>query len=214
MTGPGEPMILTELPTMRGVLRHGIYLQEKKLLMEDIDRRNYSIALMAKDVRMEVVSCWKRANAQFTPPIIITDKSIERKIQVAWKALEDFAWNRGGMYKETDRKVFCDKLDIPFYIASCNHDILSCREFGCNGCQDKAHLKDCNCRKEKRIPKGNLQFMMSMKVLRPLGAKAPMMISGMDIKETVRQNKAVERKERDLKWKETAAEKEKETEIL
>ena len=117
VTGPGEPMMLNELPTIRGVLRHGIYLQEKKLLEEDVDRRNYSIALIAKDVRMEVVSCWKRANAQFTPPIIITDKSIERKIQVAWKALEDFAWNRGGMYKETDRKVFCDKLDILFNIA-------------------------------------------------------------------------------------------------
>ena len=56
VTGPGEPMILTELPTMRGVLRHGIYLQEKKLLEEDIDRRNYSIALMAKGVRMELLS--------------------------------------------------------------------------------------------------------------------------------------------------------------
>ena len=55
---------------------------------------------------------------------------------------------------------------------------------------------------------------MSMKVLRPLGTKAPMMMSGIDTKETVRQNKAVERKERDMKWKVTAAEKEKETEIL
>ena len=45
VTGPGEPIILTELPTMRGVLRHEIYLEEKKLLEEDVDRRNYSLLL-------------------------------------------------------------------------------------------------------------------------------------------------------------------------
>ena len=146
--------------------------------------------------------------------MIITDKYIERKIQVAWKALEYFTWNRGGINKETYRKVFHDKLDIFFNIASCNNDILSYREFGCNGCQDNAHLKDCNCRKEKRIPKMELQFTLCIKLLRSLSEKALMMMSGMDIKETVRQNKAVERKERDMKWKVTAAEKEKETEIL
>ena len=58
VTGPGEPMAQTELPTLRGVLRHGIYLQEKKLLEEGVDRRNYSIKQQSMDVTMEVVSCW------------------------------------------------------------------------------------------------------------------------------------------------------------
>ena len=97
VTGPGKPMREMELPTLRGVLRHGIYLQEKKLLEEGVDRRNDSIILMAKDIRMALVSCWQRANPQFCPPIIITDKSIKRKIQVAWTGLENFAWKRGGM---------------------------------------------------------------------------------------------------------------------
>ena len=83
VTDPGEPMAQTKLPTLRGVLRHGIYLQEKKLLEEGMDRRNYSINQLIKDVRVEVVSCWQRANAQFSPPVTIKDKSIERKIQVA-----------------------------------------------------------------------------------------------------------------------------------
>ena len=52
-----------------GVLRHGIYLQEKKLLEEGVDRRNYSIKQQSMDVTMEVVSCWQRANAQFRPPV-------------------------------------------------------------------------------------------------------------------------------------------------
>ena len=64
--------------------RHGIYLQEKKLLEEEVDRRNYSVSMMAKDIRMALVSCWQKANPQFCPPIIITDKSIERKIQVTF----------------------------------------------------------------------------------------------------------------------------------
>ena len=84
VTRPGEPMRETELPTLQGILRHGIYLQEKKLLEEEVDRRNYSVSMMAKDIRMALVSCWQKANPQFCPPIIITDKSIERKIQVTF----------------------------------------------------------------------------------------------------------------------------------
>ena len=55
LTDPGEPMAQTEL-------RHGIYLvlQEKKLLEEGVDRRNYSIKQLSMDVTMEVVSCWQR----------------------------------------------------------------------------------------------------------------------------------------------------------
>lgn len=82
VTGPGEPMRETELPTLRGILRHGIYLQEKKLLEEEVDRRNYSVSMIAKDISVALVSCWQKANPQFCPPVIITNKSIERKIQV------------------------------------------------------------------------------------------------------------------------------------
>ena len=129
-------MAETELPTLRGVLRHGIYLQEKKLLEEGVDRRNYSIKQLAKDVRVEVVSCWQRANAQFSPPVTIADSSIERKIEVAWTTLEKLAWDKGGMFKEKDRRHFLDKLDFLFNIASCSHEILPCSESGCEGCQE------------------------------------------------------------------------------
>ncbi|KAK8374322.1 hypothetical protein O3P69_011013 [Scylla paramamosain] len=83
VTRPGEPMTHTELPTLRSILKHGIYIQEKKLMEEDVDRRNYSISKLVKDVRVEVVNCLQRANSQFSPPVIITDKYTERKIQVA-----------------------------------------------------------------------------------------------------------------------------------
>ena len=52
--------------------------------------------------------------------------------------------------------------------------------------------------------------MMSMKTRRPPGQKAPMMMVGPDIKETKRQQKAAERKEKAHKIKKATAEKEKE----
>ena len=184
------------------------------LLVEEVDRRNYTISLLAKDVRAELVCCWQRANAEFRPPVIMTNKSIERKIQVAWSALENYAWNRGGMKKEGDRKEFEDKLDFLFCISSCRHNILPCLEVGCSGCEEEAHLDQCTCKKGKKIPKLELSFMMSMKRLRPPGQKASMMMSGLDAKETSRQRGAAARKEKDVKAKERAAEKMKETEIL
>ena len=64
--------------------------------------------------------------------------------------------------------------------------------------------------REKRIPKLELAFMMSMKTRWPPGQKASMMMVGPDIKETKRQQKAAERKEKADKIKKATAEKEKE----
>jgi hypothetical protein len=188
-TGPVEAIPRSELPRMRVVLRHGIYLQDKLLLEEEIDRRNFSIQQMVKEIRMKVVICWQRANSRLS---LITDKSVEKKILVTLTALENFAWNRGGMKKEEDRKSFLDRLDHLFNIASCGHNILPCTEAGCEGCQEGAHLADCNCKKEKKIPKLELAFMMSMKALRPPGQKATMMIAGVDSEE----HKTVKNKEK------------------
>ena len=58
VTGPGKAINKSELPTMRAVLRHVIYLQDKLLLEEEIDRRNFSIQQMVTEIRMELVSCW------------------------------------------------------------------------------------------------------------------------------------------------------------
>ena len=80
----------------------------------------------------------------------------------------------------------------------------------CEGCQEGAHRLDCNCRRKKRIPKLELAFMMSMKTRQPPGQKASMMMVGPDIKETKRQQKAAERKEKADKIKKATAEKEKE----
>ena len=128
IVGVGEEMPITELPTLRMVLRHGIYLQEKALLEEDIDRRNFPIKDMAVILREQIESRYVRANALFSPPIIIAHSSIERKIQVAWTALTDIARERGSMKKKEDRTKFLEKLDFLFPITSCTHKVIPCLE--------------------------------------------------------------------------------------
>ena len=85
IVGSGEEMPLTELPTLRMVLRHGIYLQEKALLEDNINKRNFPIKVMAASLREEIEVRYKRANSLFHPPVIIATSSIERKIQVKTK---------------------------------------------------------------------------------------------------------------------------------
>ena len=82
IVGPGKPMSKTELPTLRASMQHGIYLQEIKLLQHGVDRKNYPVREMVKEIRQEVVACYQKANHQFKPPVIFADYSIERKLQV------------------------------------------------------------------------------------------------------------------------------------
>ena len=117
--------------------------------------------------------------------------------KVAWTALTDMSRERGGMKKQADRDKFVGKLDYLFSITSCTHKIIPCSEdVSCDGCEIGAHLQDCNCHKEKRIPRLELKFMMIMQAYRPAGQKASMMISGPDKVESARQEKALRRKEK------------------
>ena len=78
--GSGKEFTLTELPTLREVLRYGVFLQEKYKIEHDKDYRNYSIQDVAKDVLPSLLAQWKRANCEFKPPVIIQESSICRKI--------------------------------------------------------------------------------------------------------------------------------------
>ena len=59
-------------------------------------------------------------------------------------------WNRVGMNKGEERKSFLDGLDYLFNVASCGHDILPCRDSGCESYQEGADrgiysVKAVNC---------------------------------------------------------------------
>ena len=209
VVGPGEAMLVTELPTLRAVLRHGIYLQELKLLEEDTNHRNYPVKVLAGDIREEVVARWQRANVLFKAPMIHADSSIERKIEAAYTALGNLVRNRGNMKKQTDKDKFLMKLDFLFDIASCTCAILSCSEADCEGCHEAAHQVKCSCSRERKIPSMEMRFMLAMRTHRPSGKKASMMMSGDDKKETKRQTAAENRKNKKDEVEKKREEKEK-----
>ena len=186
VVGLAESMSHSELPTLRAVLRHGMYLQEKCLMESDTERRNFAVKRLVSSIREEVVMLWSKANAQFKAPVIIANSSIDRKLEVAWTALGNVAWKRGGMIKEKDRAKFMDKLDFLFDIASCSHNILACSEMDCEGCKQGAHMPECSCRRECRIPQLELQFILSMRMHRPVSTKASMRMAEEDKAETKR----------------------------
>ena len=49
-------MLMTEVPTLRALLRHGVYFQEKALVEVDVDRRNYPVAKMAEELAEKVMA--------------------------------------------------------------------------------------------------------------------------------------------------------------
>ena len=98
------------------------------------------------------------------------------------------------MKKKKEREQFLIKLDYLFNIASCTHNIISCQEALCKGCDVEGHLESCNCTKQKKIPKLELRFMKSMREHRPPGLKATMMMGGDDKVESTKQNTALARK--------------------
>ena len=85
---------MTELPTLREVLRYGVFLQEKYKIEHDKDYRNYSIQDVAKDVLPSLLAQWKRANCEFKPPVIIQESSICRKIIKEWETARDISRKR------------------------------------------------------------------------------------------------------------------------
>ena len=190
LLGTGEEFNQNELPTLRAVLRHGLFLQEKAQLEEDKDRRNFPLNQLVKDIRKDVISLWSRANNLFQSPVIFADSSIERKIMVAWKTAVETG---KGIKKAPDRDKFFEKLDFLFDIASCSCVISPCVDVACPGCLETVH-HSCKCVREKKIPKNELAFMRSMREKRPPGKRASMMMSGNDKQEAERQRKLEERK--------------------
>ena len=84
--------------------------------------------------------------------------------KVAWTSLADSARMRN---KKADRDKLQDRLDYLFPVTSCPHKVCSCTEDGCEGCEAEAHMLNCNCKREKKLPVIELKFMLAMQAHRP-----------------------------------------------
>ena len=50
-----KELLITELPTLRAILLLGLHLHEKKITMEEVDKRNYSVPDLSYDLAAAVL---------------------------------------------------------------------------------------------------------------------------------------------------------------
>ena len=103
---------------------------------------------------------WLKSNAKFTPPVIMKEESLVKKIQRLWEKVEKVAW---GKDKKGEKKRLEDQLDRLMDLTICPHNILLCEDPQ-SGCQDpklckiKAHIW-CSCPLPIKIPSLDLLWL-------------------------------------------------------
>ena len=182
--GTGRKLLVSELPTVRDILRYGIYLREQS----EEDKRNYPVEKLVKDIYNDLILQWKKANALFTQPVINSRVTIMSKLKEVWDEAVKISLGKG---KLEVKKKFSDKLDKLFDILTCKCHIRTCEEVGCNGCEVQSHI-NCSCSKEKKIPIKDLSYIKGQK--EKIGSKGPHQIAGPDIPEHKKQSRSLERK--------------------
>ena len=180
--GPGKELLGTELPTLRSALQHALYLQDQKMRLEEIHKKNYPVSQLMKDVSSDVITTYQRANNQFQPPVIINQRSLERKLSNFWELSKRAAHKK--LYGEKKDKLE-EKLDSLLDIINCKCVIMLCAEAGCcPPCSRQAHI-DCSCPKQAKIPVIELSFVLAQRTKK--GEKGKIMIAGADYVEDAKQ---------------------------
>ena len=198
LIGAGKCFDSSEVPTYRAVIQQGILLKEQKILENSLNKNETSTREVCKDVAKLILQQWHKSNAQFVPPVVITEKSIVEKVFRFWEKAEAVAWGRKGA---NEKEKVMTVLDTLFDISCCHCDIALCKDAGvqCDGgeCEKGAHIK-CNCSKETKLPVLELQWIYYQRKKR--GEQSGMRMEGVDKLETEKQLKA----ERNKKKKEEA----------
>ena len=89
--GPGKELLATEVPTLRAALRKALLIQEECMLREEIDRRNIEVGTLMDQVVPCVIAQWQRANNKFVPPVIISEKSLKKRLCESWDKVQTIA---------------------------------------------------------------------------------------------------------------------------
>ena len=83
--GKGRDFIPSELLTLGAVLCKAILIKELS------EKKIYPLDDLIRETRLEFVNQWKKANSDFSSPVIFTDKSIDRKIRKSYCDVRIFA---------------------------------------------------------------------------------------------------------------------------
>ena len=127
LVGTRRELLVSELPTVRDILRYGIYLRDQS---KD-DRRNYPVDQLVGDIFPGLIGQWSKANALFKPPVINEKVTIMSKLKEVWNQAVKFSLGKG---KLDAKERFSVKLDQLFDILTCKCRITSCEGGGCDGC--------------------------------------------------------------------------------
>ena len=61
----GKELIPSEVPTLRAAMQLALHLQDERWRLEDIDKKNYPVKELMRDVSNSVLAQWERANILF-----------------------------------------------------------------------------------------------------------------------------------------------------
>lgn len=188
LIGTGKELPVSELPTVRDILRFGLLLREQN----SKDRRNYSDKELISDIIPHLLQQWARANALFKPPVINKHRTIELKLKGLWDRAVQVSLGKGNFVKKNE---FFNSLDALFDILNCKCSIFLCSKTDCSPSErtkNHSHI-DCCCPREKKIPVLELDFIRSQRT--KAEGQGSMQMGSIDYAERSRQITAVKRKE-------------------
>ena len=149
---------------------------------------------MSKDLTTLVQDQWKKANVLFVPPVTISKRRLEDKIELLFKKIQSCAQGRG---KASERVKVVSILDKLFDIVQCSCQILVCSDINShcpdpNKCNKKVHIV-CTCPREQKIPTEELEWLKSQREKE--GECSGMKMAGPDLIATKKYEKFLKNKE-------------------
>src|ERR1700761_7105852 len=145
LVGSGSELPVAELPTVRDLIRYGLYLRE----ISEQDRHNYSTDQLVADITKGLLAQWYRANPQFSGSFINSHVRIKTKLKAIWKQVVKVS---SGRAKQDEKDKFMDKLDRLMDILTSKCIIKPCAEANCSYvCLSCIHISYA-CSREKKIP--------------------------------------------------------------
>ncbi|KAI4831651.1 hypothetical protein KUCAC02_001187 [Chaenocephalus aceratus] len=183
LVGTGRELLVSEPPTVRDILRYGIYLRDQS---KD-DRRNYPADQLVGDTFLGLIGQWSKANALFKPPVINEKVTIMSKLKEVWNQAVTCSLGKGRL---DAKERFSVKLDPLFDMLTCKCQISSCERGGCDGCVIQDNI-NCSCSGEKRIPLKDITYIKGQK--EKVGSKGPHQMGAPNLQEHKRQVGTLER---------------------
>jgi hypothetical protein len=192
LVGPGKEFNPSEVPTLRAVMQKGILIKES--MLEGTAKTEVHVKEIVQELVPLIEAQWQKSNPKFCPPVTIKQDSIEQKLSKLWKRVSVLAQNRA---KQAEKEKLLGLLDRLFDITVCNCPIKLCSDPGskCKDvkeCTQKAHNPDCTCPRDCKVPAMELRWLAGQRA--KIGEKSDMRMSGVDKKETAKQQKATKRK--------------------